>query len=168
MTKRGRYENVRHSGHVHDTIVAGHPGPQLGRLGPSLGYNLRVAQLRIFAAFASVADQHAITPTQFAVLLLIDANPGIKQIELADALDVDRSTLVRLVDRCADAKLVRRGSSKLDRRVAPPVLTARGRALLAAMVPAVARAEAAASGLSGAEIATLLQLLGRIGANGRT
>ncbi len=153
---------------MHAAVVAGHSGPKLGRLGPSLGYNLRVAQLRVFAAFASVAERHEITPTQFAVLLLIEANPGIKQIELADALDVDRSTLVRIVDRCADAKLVRRGTSKLDRRVAPPVLTARGRALLAGLVPAVARAEAAASGLSVAEIATLLQLLGRIGANGRS
>ncbi len=153
---------------MHGAVVAERSGPKLGRLGPSLGYNLRVAQLRIIAAFATVAERHEITPTQFAVLLLIEANPGIKQIELAGALDVDRSTLVRLVDRSADAKLVRRGSSKLDRRVAPPVLTARGRALLDVMVPAVARAEAAAAGLSAAEIATLLQLLGRIGANGRT
>jgi DNA-binding MarR family transcriptional regulator len=135
---------------------------ELGRLEQNLGYNLRVAQLRIFAAFSEVATAHALTPSQFAVLLLIEANPGIKQIELAEVLDLDRSSVVRLVDRCEAAKLVRRGSSKADRRIAPPVLTARGRALLEKLEPEVARQEAAASGLSRAERTTLVGLLKRI------
>ena len=135
-----------------------------GRLDQSLGYNLRVAQLRIFAAFSTVASAHAVTPSQFAVLLLIEANPGIKQIELAEALDLDRSTMVRLVDRCEEAKLVKRGSSKSDRRIAPPVLTLRGRALVEKLEPVINREEALASGLTRAERATLLALLKRIAA----
>lgn len=138
------------------------PAIAFGRLENNLGYNLRVAQLRIFAAFSEVATAHALTPSQFAVLLLIEANPGIKQIELAEALDLDRSSVLRLVDRCEAAKLVRRGSSKADRRIAPPVLTARGRALLEKLEPAVAREEAAASGLTRAERSTLTRLLKRI------
>ena len=135
---------------------------RLGRLENNLGYNVRLAQLRVFGAFAQAAAEHAVTPSQFAVLLLIEANPGIKQIDLASVLDVDRSTMVRLVDRCAEAKLVRRGSSKTDRRVAPPVLTPRGRALIERLEPAVTREEAAASGLSRSERATFLRLLKRV------
>ncbi len=135
---------------------------ELGRLEQNLGYHLRVAQLRIFGAFSEVANAHELTPSQFAVLLLIEANPGIKQIELAEMLDLDRSSVMRLVDRCEAAKLVRRGSSKADRRIAPPVLTARGRALLEKLEPEVARKEAAASGLTRAERTTLVRLLKRI------
>jgi DNA-binding MarR family transcriptional regulator len=149
---------------MHDMLAGEPPDVHLGRLADNLGYRLRVAQLRIFSAFASVASEHALTPTQFAVLLLIEANPGIRQIDLADVLDVDRSTMVRLVDRCAEAKLVRRGSSKLDRRVAPPVLTPRGRALIDRVEPLVMRAEAAASGLSREERAAFLRVLERVGA----
>jgi DNA-binding MarR family transcriptional regulator len=145
---------------MHDAIAFEPDNVRLGRLRGSLGYTLRRAQLRIFAAFASVAGD--VSPSQFAVLLLIEANPGIKQIELAEILDVDRSTMVRLVDRCVDAKLVRRGSSKIDRRVAPPVLTARGRALVERVEPLVGHAEAAASGLTSAERATLVALLERV------
>jgi DNA-binding MarR family transcriptional regulator len=151
-------------GGMHDVLPGAPPEVHLGRLAGNLGYRLRVAQLRIFSAFASVASEHALTPTQFAALLLIEANPGIKQTDLADALDVDRSTMVRLVDRCAEAKLVRRGSSKLDRRVAPPVLTARGRALIDRLEPLVMRAEAAASGLARDERTALLRVLERVGA----
>jgi DNA-binding MarR family transcriptional regulator len=136
---------------------------RLGRLEDNLGYNVRLAQLRIFDAFARSAAAHALTPSQFAVLLLIEANPGIKQTDLASVLDVDRSTMVRLVDRCQEAKLVRRGSSKSDRRIAPPILTARGRALIERLEPLVAYEEAEVTGLSSAERATLLALLKRVG-----
>lgn len=147
---------------MHDVLAPGLPGAALGRLGDNLGYNLRLAQLRIFEAFARVAGRHGVSPTQFAVLLLIEANPGIKQIELAAVLDVDRSTIVRLVDKCEESKLVKRGSSKFDRRIAPPLLTARGRAFLGRLEPIVAREESAAAGLSPAERATLVRLLKRI------
>ena len=135
---------------------------RMGRLDQSLGFRLRLAQLHVFAAFAEAAATHEVTPSQFAVLLLIEANPGIKQIELASAVALDRSTMVRLVDRCEAAKLVRRGSSKDDRRAAPLALTSRGRALVEKLEPAVSRREAAASGLSRAERTTLVTLLERI------
>jgi DNA-binding MarR family transcriptional regulator len=147
---------------MHDALAAAPLTVRFGRLEKNLGYKLRLAQLRIFETFARHAAAHDLTPSQFAVLLLVEANPGIKQIELADVLDVDRSTMVRLIDRCAEAKLLRRGSSKLDRRIAPPLLTPRGRALIDRLEPAIAREEAAASGLSRSERSTLLGLLDRI------
>jgi DNA-binding MarR family transcriptional regulator len=152
---------------MHDALPLAPPDVRLGRLTHSLGYRLRRAQLRIFDAFAAAASDDGITPSQYAVLLLIEANPGIKQTDLAEALDLDRSTMVRLVDRCVEAKLVRRGASKLDRRAAPPVLTARGRALVDRLEPAVARLEAAASQLSPGERETLLGLLARIESGAR-
>ncbi|HTW85349.1 MAG TPA: MarR family transcriptional regulator [Candidatus Sulfotelmatobacter sp.] len=136
---------------------------QLGRLAPVVGYHLRRAQLRAYDDFPAEATRKGITPPHLAVLLLVEANPGIKQTTLAKVLSLDRSTMVRMVDRLEEAKLIERGSSRADRRVAPPVLTAKGRAYVDAMLPKVlASEEALLAPLSTAERATLLRLLGKL------
>ncbi len=132
---------------------------RFGRLGGLLGYNLTRGHLAGLEAFAEAVDGTGLRPSELAVLLLVEANPGIKQTTLADVLAVDRSTRVRIVDRCEMAKWVRRGSSHADRRVAPPLLTASGRALLETIFAKIARAEERLSTLSAAERRTLLRLL---------
>ncbi len=52
-----------------------------------LGYQLRRAQLRMFTDFASAMAEVQITPGQFGVLVLIEANPGSSQSALARAID---------------------------------------------------------------------------------
>jgi DNA-binding MarR family transcriptional regulator len=135
----------------------------LGRLGELLGYNLRVAQLRAFGSFAGCVEDEDLTPTVAGMLLLIEANPGIKQTAIAAALHLDRSTLVRLVDRCEERRLVKRTPSRFDRRVTTPALTARGRAYVTALRPKIDRHEAEiAARLSIRERATLRNLLRRL------
>ncbi|HXP91825.1 MAG TPA: MarR family transcriptional regulator [Candidatus Binatia bacterium] len=136
----------------------------MGALGQLLGYNLRRGQLLLFESF-SEAVPAGITPAQLTILLLIAANPGIKQTTLAAVLDVDRSTMVRLVDRCAELRFVRRGSSRTDRRVAPPVLTERGRAFIDAVMPEILRKELEyTSVLTPSERAELTRLLRKLNA----
>lgn len=139
-------------------------GVRMGVLDDLLGYNLRVAQLLLFDSFARAVGG-GVTPAQFTILLLIEANPGIKQTTLADVLEVDRSTMVRLVDRCAELGYVRRGSSRTDRRVAPPVLTSRGRDFVAATLPEIQRREAESThALTARERAELTRLLRKLNA----
>jgi DNA-binding MarR family transcriptional regulator len=135
----------------------------LGPLGDLLGYNIRIAQLHAFETFGPCVDDTELSPTLAGMLLLIDANPGIKQTDIAAALRVDRSTMVRLVDRCEERKLVKRAPSSVDRRITTPALTARGRTYLAAMLPKISHHEAAiAARLTATERGTLLRLLRRL------
>lgn len=144
--------------------AASAPDVRMGVLSELLGYNLRRAQLLLFASFADAVPE-GVTPAQLTILLLIAANPGIKQTTLADVLEVDRSTMVRLVDRCEELHLVRRGSSRADRRAAPPVLTARGRAFVDGVLPRIRRKELEyTSVLDDGERAELARLLRKLNA----
>ena len=135
----------------------------LGKLGELLGYNFRVAQLRAFETFAGCVEDPGLTPTLAGMLLLIEANPGIKQTDIAAALRLDRSTLVRLVDRCEERKLVKRIASTVDRRVTTPALTPRGKTYVAAMREKLDRHETQLSArLTGRERTTLLSLMRRL------
>jgi DNA-binding MarR family transcriptional regulator len=126
-----------------------------------LGYHLRRAQLKAFAAFAR--EVAGLSPMLFGVLATIEAQPGIGQGEIADALGADRSTMVRLVDQLERRGLVRRESRPDDRRTVVPTLTPAGRTALAAANPQVlASEELFAGGLSADERRTLAELLGRL------
>jgi len=111
------------------------------RLDGLLGYHLRRAQLRAFAAFARHLKETALTPTLFGVLAMVEARPGIGQGEIADALGTDRSTMVRLVDQLERRGLVRREPHPGDRRTVLPALTGEGRALLERATPLVHASE---------------------------
>ena len=131
------------------------------RLDGLLGYHLRRAQLKAFAAFAR--EVAGLSPMLFGVLATIEAQPGIGQGEIADALGADRSTMVRLVDQLEWRGLVRRESRPDDRRTVVPTLTPAGRTALAAANPQVlASEELFAGGLSADERRTLAELLGRL------
>jgi DNA-binding MarR family transcriptional regulator len=132
---------------------------RFGRLGLVIGYNFTHGYLKTLLTFDQVVQETGLQPSQFAVLSLVEATPGIKQTTLADVLSVDRSTMVRIVDRCEYAKWLRRGSSRVDRRVAPLELTPAGKALLDEIYPRLVRSEALVSTLTAAERRTFLRLL---------
>jgi len=62
------------------------------------------------------ARQFGISRAQWAVLMRIDRNEGLKQTELADLLDLQPITLTRLLDRLADSDLIERRADPNDRR----------------------------------------------------
>jgi DNA-binding MarR family transcriptional regulator len=133
------------------------------RLDGLLGYHLRRAQLRAFAAFGRRLKPTGLTPTLFGVLAIIEARPGIGQGEVADALGADRSTMVRLVDQLERRGLVRRDPHPGDRRTVLPALTAEGRALLERATPLVHASEDEFAGaLSSDEREQLADYLRRI------
>jgi DNA-binding MarR family transcriptional regulator len=65
-----------------------------GILPDLLGYKVRLTQIEIFRDFVESLTEFDLTPTKFGTLLIIEANPGIKQKDLASALQIDRSTAV--------------------------------------------------------------------------
>lgn len=136
---------------------------QLGLLPGLLGYQLRLAQRAIFDDFADAMGELEVSPGLFGMLVIIEANPGLKQTELADAAQLDRSSLVPALDKLEARRLVARRASAEDRRVNGLWLTPEGTALLRQLKQRVARHEQRlARGLTAAERETLAALLQRI------
>jgi DNA-binding MarR family transcriptional regulator len=95
-----------------------------------IGYALRRAQLAIFADFNQALASLSLRPSQFAVLILIDQNPGTSQSSVSDALGIQKANFVAIIAELANRGLVRRRKSESDGRTYSLGLTPRGRSLL--------------------------------------
>jgi DNA-binding MarR family transcriptional regulator len=93
-----------------------------------LGYRLRLAQQALFRDFAATVAE--LSPGRVGILLLIEANPGVTQSRLAQAVSLERSTMVGVLHVLERRGLVerRRGT---DRRTNGLWLTAGGRSQVA-------------------------------------
>ncbi len=135
----------------------------LGVLPSLLGYQLRRAQILVFQTFARHLREYEITPTQFAVLVLIEANAGLSQRALSAAVGTDQSSLVSLLDRLQLRGWVARQRSRRDRRFHVLSLTEQGRKYLREMKARVVRQDQELSGhLSAGERDALTDLLRRL------
>jgi DNA-binding MarR family transcriptional regulator len=143
-------------------------GLDIGLLPDLLGYHLRLAHIAVFQNFGRTVGAVDITAPQLGTLLLVEANPGVSQSAVAEALRFDRSTLVQIVDRLEARGLVKRETSARDRRSHALTLTAAGARLLVTLkeLLRVHEAEIAAS-LSDAQRATLIALLERLHSSDR-
>lgn len=89
---------------------------QLGVLGELLGYRLRRAQLAFFNSFSETCADLGISPGLFAVVSIVQCNPGLTQTAVAQALGTDRSAMVAAIDKLEALNLIERRTSKRDRR----------------------------------------------------
>lgn len=125
-----------------------------------IGYRLRLAQQAVFRDFAaSVSD---LSPGRAGMLMLIEANPGVTQSRLARAVELDRSTMVGVIDALEERGLIerRRGT---DRRTNGLWLTRAGRALIGRVKRRIqAHERRVAAHLSAQERAQLLALLAKL------
>jgi DNA-binding MarR family transcriptional regulator len=67
-------------------------------------------------AFDRRASALGVTRAQWKVLFRLTRYPGLRQVELADMLDVEPITLCRIVARLEEAELVERQRDPEDRR----------------------------------------------------
>jgi DNA-binding MarR family transcriptional regulator len=81
-------------------------------------------------AFDRRAASLGVTRAQWRVLARLSRMPGLRQVELADQLDMEAITLCRIVDRLAEAGLVERQADPADRRAWRLVLTANAKPLV--------------------------------------
>lgn len=103
---------------------------KIGDLSGFLGYSLKRAQLRIFEDFIGCVAPLQLTPAQFSVLMLVEANPGRNQTEIASTLGILRPNFVALLDELESRALCLRSRSSNDRRSHILRLTEKGRAVL--------------------------------------
>lgn len=89
-----------------------------------------------------------VTSAQWRVLAWLGHEPGLKQVELAERLDVEPITACRIVDRLEEAGLVERQRDPDDRRAWRLVLTSKAE-------PIVVRLRALAEEMAGVAFAGL-------------
>jgi MarR family transcriptional regulator, transcriptional regulator for hemolysin len=76
------------------------------------------------------ASALGVTSAQWRLLLRLSREPGLKQVELAERLDVEPITACRIVDRLEEAGLVERQRDPEDRRAWRLVLTGKAQPIL--------------------------------------
>jgi len=76
-------------------------------------------------------QQHGLTQAQCRALMHLSRNEGVRQVDLAEALEVQPITLARLIDQLAEAGLVERRPDPEDRRAFRLVLTRAAKPVIA-------------------------------------
>ncbi len=85
------------------------------------------------ALFMEECAAFNVTPVQYSLMTAIAEQPGLEQARLAHEIGVDRTTLANVVARLETRGLLRRTTTKTDRRLKRVNLTANGKRLLAQM-----------------------------------
>jgi len=116
------------------------------------------------------ADQKArlygMTRAQWAVLLRLERREGLKQSELAEALDIQPISLTRLVDRLCASGLIERRADPNDRRAKQLYLTPAARPIIERILDHVeGLAETVLDGIEPKDIDLMLGKLGLVREN---
>jgi MarR family transcriptional regulator, transcriptional regulator for hemolysin len=81
------------------------------------------------------AREHGMTRAQWGALARLERQEGMTQAELADALEVQPISLLRLIDRLCEQNLVERRPHPRDRRANRLYLTEKGHTTLTRLMP---------------------------------
>ncbi|HEY0413619.1 MAG TPA: MarR family transcriptional regulator [Allosphingosinicella sp.] len=116
--------------------------------------------------FERRAAEHGVTRAQWRVLARLSRQDGLRQVELADYLDVEPITLCRMIDRLEEAGLVERRADEADRRAWRIRLTAKAGPPIEALRHIAEKFLAdALAGISETEQARVRDVLARVRAN---
>jgi DNA-binding MarR family transcriptional regulator len=119
------------------------------------------------ALFIEECDGFNITPVQYSVMTMTEEQPGLEQARLGHEVGVDRTTLANVVARLESRGLLRRTTTRTDRRLKRVFLTARGKKLLERMAQPARRAHTRTiEALPPAERAIFLHALAQLVAAG--
>lgn len=118
------------------------PQLDLSPLTSFVGYMLRRAQLVVFEDFIGSMAAVGLRPASFSALCVIKANPGSTQTAVSEALGLQRTNLVAIIDALEERGLARREPAPNDRRSHALFLTDAGEKLLADAMEVQAEHEA--------------------------
>lgn len=128
-----------------------------------IGFLLRRANQRHVAIFAECMADLGLTPTQFSALVKIRDEGGVSQNRLGRLTAMDPATILGVVQRLLQRRLIGRRPDPRDPRSALLTLTATAQALLDQAIPrAHAATERTSEPLSPPQRRELLRLLGKI------
>jgi DNA-binding MarR family transcriptional regulator len=128
-----------------------------------LGLHLHVAHMVLMSSFAEQLGHGDVTANWVGIIALVEAYPGISQIELAKLIRLERATVGERVARCLRAKLIRRIDSVHDRRKYALYLTRHGKQVLDHLRERIpAHEKEFTAGLTPPERVTLQRLLDKL------
>lgn len=81
-----------------------------------IGYHLKRTTNIMLADLARTLAPHELRMLTYTALVLIVDNPGIRQYQLADAMDIERPNLVVIVDELEQRGFIVRDKVPTDRR----------------------------------------------------
>lgn len=105
------------------------------------GHLIRRLQQISVARFTEECAEFSLTSVQFAALTAIGETPRIDATRLSGIIAFDRSTIGDVLERLESKGWVARRPSALDKRAKLLELTAEGRRVLEAVLPAVHRVQ---------------------------
>ena len=117
-------------------------------------------------AFDRIAVGLGVTRAQWKVLFRLTHQPGLRQVELADMLDIEPITLCRIVDRLEESGLVERTRDPDDRRAWRLHVTEQAQPLIEKLQSVGARlVEQAFAGIDPKDIESARHVLARVREN---
>lgn len=128
-----------------------------------IGYALRRAELKVAQNLIEQLAPFDLRPAQFSALLIIEASPGLMQIDLASILAIEPPQVVTLLNKLEKLGLAVRVRCKPDKRSYGIFLSKAGETLLKQLKDiAIASDREATAALSDEEQQQLLRLLHKV------
>ena len=135
----------------------------VGAIGDILGFHIRLAHGAVYRHFTETFDHLGLTQKQVSVLWLLADHPGIAQTDLSQRLQMDRATVMAIVNRLQARDFLERGKSDGDQRRQTLTLRPAGEAALVEARKAILQHETWLKGrFNKREIKQLIGLLARI------
>jgi len=132
-------------------------------LDPLIGYHLRRAMAAVIRSYNQNVLGGAIRPGLASLMRLVATNHGASQVDLSRALQVDKASLVALIDTAEENGWLRRQRSKVDRRRHEVTVTAKGKKVVAELAEQTLQNEKQFyERFTEKELANLLEYLQRI------
>lgn len=136
---------------------------RVGGIDKIVGLHIRLANSAVYRHFTETFSDLGLTQKQVSALWLIDDHPGIAQADIGRLLQMDRATVMAIINRLQERGLVERGASTADRRRQTLHLTDKGYASLVVARETIDEHEKwLKARFSPAETALLIELLSRI------
>lgn len=88
----------------------------IGRLGDFIGFRLKRVHLHLSKEFEAATRDYNLRSGLFSSLSLIADNPGVSQNEVSQAVGLDKSVAVQIIDELEKRGFARRERSPIDRR----------------------------------------------------
>ncbi|OWV40015.1 MarR family transcriptional regulator [Mameliella alba] len=102
----------------------------LHELENSLGFLLRISQVRAYERFYAAFDEIGLRPGEFSVMWVILRNPGVRQGLLAETLGIKPAQMTKMIRRLEVQDRIRRVIPDDDRRSVRLYLTEGGEAFV--------------------------------------
>lgn len=139
------------------------------KLEDNLGFLLARTHRAMRRSLVSLLEPTGITYEQFRVLNALCEEEDVSQVDLADRVNADQTSLARMLGRMESAELISRTVDAADSRVNRITLTDKGRHLAEQMAPQRDQAlSLAVQSLKEEEVLELKRLLNRVYENTRS